>query len=374
MRLLPAWLAAQPGRSFTLDGDASIRKRPIDRIAAPLREMGAQIDATGGRLPPFTVTGGAPARDPLRAAGRQRAGQVVRAARRAARGGRHDRRRARAQPRPHRAAARRRQRDDQPRGRRDLGHERRRADAARGATRSPSTPRRRRSRSPPACSSPGSRLLIRGCGVNWTRTGFLRILERMGGIALGDLERAPDARDPRRRADQRHRRALRAAASGTVVEPHEVPLAIDELPLVALLGCFADGETVVRGAQRAARSRSPTGSRPSSTALRGLGADIEATEDGFVGARHRRADGRDDRLARRSPARDARRGRRAWPRARASRCTAWRPPTSPTRASSRTSRRCAERASRRSPHRNRPNCSGSPRARVPCTGDAGRRS
>ena len=46
MRLLPAWLAAQPGRSFTLDGDASIRKRPIDRIAAPLREMGARIEAT----------------------------------------------------------------------------------------------------------------------------------------------------------------------------------------------------------------------------------------------------------------------------------------------------------------------------------------
>ena len=36
---------------------------------------------------------------------------------------------------------------------------------------------------------------------------------------------------------------------GTEVEPDEVPLAIDELTLVALLGAFADGETVVRGAQ-----------------------------------------------------------------------------------------------------------------------------
>ena len=36
---------------------------------------------------------------------------------------------------------------------------------------------------------------------------------------------------------------------GTVVEPEEVPLAIDELTLVALLGAYADGETVVRGAQ-----------------------------------------------------------------------------------------------------------------------------
>src|SRR5215204_2894880 len=57
MRLLPGWLAAQEGRSFTLDGDASIRRRPVDRIAAPLGLMGADIEARDGRLPPFTVRG-----------------------------------------------------------------------------------------------------------------------------------------------------------------------------------------------------------------------------------------------------------------------------------------------------------------------------
>ncbi len=31
LRLLPGWLAAQEGRSFTLDGDESIRRRPVDR-------------------------------------------------------------------------------------------------------------------------------------------------------------------------------------------------------------------------------------------------------------------------------------------------------------------------------------------------------
>ena len=41
MRLLPGWLASQLERSFTLDGDASIRRRPVDRIAVPLRQMGA---------------------------------------------------------------------------------------------------------------------------------------------------------------------------------------------------------------------------------------------------------------------------------------------------------------------------------------------
>src|SRR5919198_251266 len=57
MRLLPGWLAAQEGRAFALDGDASIRRRPVDRIATPLRRMGAHIEARDGRLPPFTVTG-----------------------------------------------------------------------------------------------------------------------------------------------------------------------------------------------------------------------------------------------------------------------------------------------------------------------------
>src|ERR1700755_1325291 len=57
MRLLPGWLAAQEGRAFVLDGDDSIRRRPVDRIATRLRQMGATIDARDGRLPPFIVTG-----------------------------------------------------------------------------------------------------------------------------------------------------------------------------------------------------------------------------------------------------------------------------------------------------------------------------
>src|SRR4051812_14714044 len=57
MRLLPGWLAGQPGGVWTFDGDDSIRRRPVDRIATPLRAMGASIEATEDRLPPFTVHG-----------------------------------------------------------------------------------------------------------------------------------------------------------------------------------------------------------------------------------------------------------------------------------------------------------------------------
>src|SRR5207248_531597 len=57
MRLLPGWLAGQPGGRWTLDGDESIRLRPVDRIAKPLREMGAKVETSEGGRPPFTVDG-----------------------------------------------------------------------------------------------------------------------------------------------------------------------------------------------------------------------------------------------------------------------------------------------------------------------------
>jgi 3-phosphoshikimate 1-carboxyvinyltransferase len=61
----------------------------------------------------------------------------------------------------------------------------------------------------------------------------------------------------------------------------EVPLAIDELPLVALAACFADGETVVSGAEEL-RHKESDRIATVVQGLRGLGAEIEATEDGFA--------------------------------------------------------------------------------------------
>jgi 3-phosphoshikimate 1-carboxyvinyltransferase len=67
----------------------------------------------------------------------------------------------------------------------------------------------------------------------------------------------------------------------TTVEADEVPLAIDELPLVALLGAFAEGDTVVRGAQEL-RVKETDRIAAVVEGLGGLGVDIEATDDGFV--------------------------------------------------------------------------------------------
>ena len=56
MRLLPGLLAGQPQGEWTLDGDESIRRRPVDRVADPLRLMGAQVESSDGR-PPLSVRG-----------------------------------------------------------------------------------------------------------------------------------------------------------------------------------------------------------------------------------------------------------------------------------------------------------------------------
>ena len=55
LRLLPGWLAGQPKGTWTLDGDDSIGRRPVDRIAAPLRSMGAHLECREDRLPPLRI-------------------------------------------------------------------------------------------------------------------------------------------------------------------------------------------------------------------------------------------------------------------------------------------------------------------------------
>jgi 3-phosphoshikimate 1-carboxyvinyltransferase len=277
MRLLPGWLAAQEGRSFTLDGDDSIRRRPVDRIVEPLRQMGAELEAHEGRFPPLHVHGARlrAISYELEVASAQVKSCILLAALAAD-------------------------------GATTVGEPARSRDHTERMLLRAGVSIHRHGRHvtvvnadellldgvtvPGDASSaaflvaagvlvPGSRLLISDVGVNWTRTGFLRILRRMRGIVLGDLEQENgelDAQEPVSDLDVAH-----GALEGTVVEPDEVPLAIDELPLVALLGCFAEGETIVRGAQEL-RVKESDRIAGVVEGLRGLGADIETAEDGFA--------------------------------------------------------------------------------------------
>jgi len=279
MRLLPGWLAAQDGRAFVLDGDDSIRRRPVDRIATPLRQMGATIDARDGRLPPFTVTGG-----PLRGityalpvASAQIKSAVALAALAA------DGPTTIVEPEP--------SRDHTERMFAAAGVDVRRAGAevtiapvdalALGDELTvPGDPSSAAFAVAAALLVPGARVVVRGASTNWTRTGFVRIAQRMGGRIEGPLEEAPGEAIPH--GDPiGDLEVAGGPLRATTVEADEVPLAIDELPLVVLLGCFAEGETVVRGA---AELRLKETDRIATVVegLRGLGASIEATDDGFV--------------------------------------------------------------------------------------------
>jgi 3-phosphoshikimate 1-carboxyvinyltransferase len=277
LRLLPGWLAAQAGRSFTLDGDDSIRRRPVDRIAEPLRLMGADIEATGGRFAPLVVHGARlrAISCELEVASAQVKSCVLLAAL-AADGattvGEPGRSRDHTERMLLRAGA-------------SIHRHGRHVTVVNAdellldSVRVPGDASSAAFLVAAGVLVPGSRLLIGDVGVNWTRTGFLRIVRRMQGIVLGDLEQETgelSAEEPVSDLDVAH-----GALEGTVVEPEEVPLAIDELPLVGLLGCFAEGETIVRGAQEL-RIKESDRIAGVVDGLRGLGAEIEATSDGFA--------------------------------------------------------------------------------------------
>jgi 3-phosphoshikimate 1-carboxyvinyltransferase len=276
LRLLPGWLAGQPGRSWTLDGDESIRRRPVDRIAVPLVRMGADVEAREGRFPPFTVRGAslegiayelpmasAQVKSCLLLAGMLASGQT-----------------SVTEPAPSRDHTERLLRRARvPFERAGLTLTVSSVDQFElDEIAVPGDPSSAAFIVAAAALVSGSRVVVRDIGLNWTRTGFLRIAERMGAVIVGDLE------EPGTEADEEPAGELDVASApleGTEVDPAEVPLAIDELTLVALLGAYAHGETVVRGAGELRHKESD---RIAAVVggLRGLGADIEATEDGFV--------------------------------------------------------------------------------------------
>ena len=277
LRILPGWLAGQAGGSWILDGDESIRRRPVDRVIEPLRAMGARLEAREDRFPPLAVEGAdltgidyelpvasAQVKSCVLVAGLLAEGETSVMESLPSRD--HTERmlrRARVPVASDGASVRVSPVDEMELDRIVV----------------PGDPSSAAFLAAAACLVPGSRIVIEGTALNWTRTGFFRIAARMGAVVVGDLEEgpAPDAdEEPVGELD-----VTQAPLEGTVVEPDEVPLAIDELPLVALLGCFAEGETLVRGAEEL-RVKETDRIAGVVDGLGALGAEIEATEDGFL--------------------------------------------------------------------------------------------
>jgi 3-phosphoshikimate 1-carboxyvinyltransferase len=273
LRLLPGWLAGQAGGAFRLDGDDSIRRRPVDRVAEPLRQMGARIRCREERLPPLEIEGmplrgldyampvaSAQVKSCLLFAGLLAEGRTRIVERMPTRD--HTERMLA-------AAGADIQRDDdaivvRPAARLEPGEIAVPADISSAAFFLVA-----------GLLVPGSDVVLEQVGINPTRIGLLAILERMG--AEIEIERRGErAGEPTARL-RVHPAPLRGVEVGGV----EIPLAIDELPLVALAGCFAEGTTTIAEAAELRRKESDRIATVAA-ALNAFGGRVEATEDGMV--------------------------------------------------------------------------------------------
>jgi 3-phosphoshikimate 1-carboxyvinyltransferase len=304
LRLLPGWLAGQGAGTWVLDGDESIRRRPVDRVAEPLSAMGAAVSCRDGRLPPLRVEGaplaGIEYRLPVASA---QVKSCVLLAGLLAEGETTV-----VEPIPTRdhtermlAAAGVDVRIEEtsvtvraPAGRRITVRRAERIEP--GPVEVPGDFSSAAFAIAAALLVPGSEVRVAGVGLNPTRIGLLGILRRMGA-AVEVIEEPPSGGEPRGSLIARH-----GPLTATRVGAAEVPGAIDELPLVALLGGFAEGTTVVEGAEEL-RHKESDRIATVVVGLRGLGADVEERSDGFAvrgtgGLRGGRLDSqRDHRLA-----------------------------------------------------------------------------
>ncbi len=273
MRLLAGLLAPQPFFSV-LTGDASLRRRPMERVIQPLRLMGADIRGRQGD-----------SRAPLAISGRPLAGiryrlpvasaQVKSALILAALYAEGETLLEETAP----------SRDHSERLLKAMGAD---LQGGEGLIRvrpllgelralSLSVPGDISAAAPwlvAAALHPQAEVRLEGVGVNPTRSGVLDALSMMGA----DLRLENQClQGPEPVADI----VVRSSRlRGTVIEGELIPRAIDELPLLALAGCLAQGETVIRDAAEL-RVKESDRIRTTVRELRRLGADIQEMADGM---------------------------------------------------------------------------------------------
>jgi 3-phosphoshikimate 1-carboxyvinyltransferase len=271
MRLVMGVLAGQSGR-FELTGDESLSGRPMERIAEPLRQMGAVIETTDGHAPVVIEGSGAlhGVSYELPMASAQVKSAVLLAGLNA------DGPTTVVEPVPTRDHT-------------ELMLE----SAGVRVTRRPKSvtiepavslqlgeidvPGDISSAAPflaAAALVPGSDITIHDVNLNPRRTGFLDVLERMGAH-LAIFNRHKAGREPVGDVQ------IQYTELGAVeVNGDEVPLLVDELPLVALLAVHARGKSVVRGAQEL-RVKETDRIEAVTDGLRSFGAHISSKPDGW---------------------------------------------------------------------------------------------
>jgi 3-phosphoshikimate 1-carboxyvinyltransferase len=268
-RLLAGILAAQTFRS-RLTGDASLRRRPMDRIVEPLSMMGARIHSDDGRIP-LEIEGAhlrgiryelpvasAQVKSSILLAGLFAEGETV-------------------------VVERRPTRDHTERMLRNLGVDCRSADhtivilgGRRPNTLDLTVPGDVSSAAfffAAAALSDG-RVTIRGVNLNPTRSAFLNVLSRMGAtVETSDTHE--EGGEPVGKVTVRGR-----ATRPIEIGPDDVPLTIDELPLIVLLATQAEGTSSIRGAEEL-RLKEADRIGAVTKVLRAMGARIRELPDGL---------------------------------------------------------------------------------------------
>ena len=272
-RLLTGLLAGQSFDS-TLVGDESLSRRPMRRIAEPLARMGARVETAPGGTPPLTVRGG------QRLAGIEHRLEVASAQVKSCLllAGLYARGRTRIEENAP-------SRDHTERMLAGFGYEVERsgegvalAGGGELTGQTISVPRDLSSAAfflVGACIAPQGRVRVPGVGVNPTRDGVLRILERMG--ARVSLENRRDSGgEPV--ADLV---AGESRLKGIEIEGDLVALGIDEIPVLLLAAARAEGVTVLSGAAEL-RVKESDRLAAMEEGLRRLGVPVEARPDGVV--------------------------------------------------------------------------------------------
>lgn len=122
---------------------------------------------------------------------------------------------------------------------------------------------------------PGSEILIRNVGINPTRDGILKVCRDMGAD-ITILDSRDDSGEPAADILVRH-----SHLRGTTIEGDIIPTLIDELPMIAVMAAFAEGETIIRDAAEMKVKESDRIAVMVEN-LSAMGADITGTDDGMI--------------------------------------------------------------------------------------------
>lgn len=122
--------------------------------------------------------------------------------------------------------------------------------------------------------TPDSEILLKNVGINPTRAGILKVCRSMGAdITL--LNENPEGEPT---ADLLIRTS---SLKGTVIQGADIPTLIDEIPMIAVMAAFAQGTTIIRDAQELKVKESDRIAVMVDN-LKRMGADIEGTDDGMI--------------------------------------------------------------------------------------------